>query len=215
MQSTFFVRIVVVFLAIFFTLPARAQTTPPPIVLGVPHLLQDTYVWCWVSSAQMVLQYRGLNPAVQQCRLLEVGYDLPNGYCCTDGGSRCMRGAQHMFEVQRLVSYAGGVPSKVTLAQDPMSLYSHLMNDRPVIVEIATGPGSSHAIVVIGMRFEDRCGPPQCQPNPYGPPFCRPGICARYAFTAINDPFRLNRYELEYGQLLSVWKSALVVGHQG
>ncbi len=187
---------------------------PMPVMIPVPHRLQDTYIWCWVTAAQMVLEYRGLDPNLEQCRLLEIGYSLPEGYCCGDP-RRCMRGAQHMFEVQRLVSYAGGVPSIVTLAEDPMSLYNNLLNDHPVIIEIATGYGSSHAIVAVGMRFEDRCGQ-QCQRdpyNPFAPPICFP-VCQRFAAVAVNDPMKAYTDEIEYGQLIRVWKSSLIVEHR-
>jgi hypothetical protein len=197
--------------AILIAPTSNAQSTPMPVSLSVPHRLQDTPVWCWVTAAQMVLEYRGMPPQIQQCQMLEYGYNLPEGFCCTDA-RRCMRTAQHMFEVQQLVRKVGGVPSYVSLAENPMSMYNHLLNDKPVIIEIATDPYSSHAVVAFGMRFEDRCGQ-QCQPNPYnpyGPPICMP-VCQRFAFVAVNDPLRFDQYEIEYSQLYRMWKSSLVV----
>jgi hypothetical protein len=57
-------------------------------------------------------------------------------------------------QIQALILRFGGQVSSIALPTDPMTLYSTLANRHPIILEVQTGPMSTHVVVLRGMGFQ-------------------------------------------------------------
>jgi len=148
------------------------SSDPPPPVLGsktlpIPPKLQQTPVWCWAATAQMVFEYYGLRNVGfngdYQCGIVAAyfqGFCLSSCYACVTpiGG---------MADMQTLIQGYGqfltlnGIPSRVltsTIRFGPLSMQevaAEIEANRPVIAGIsptnyAFPNFSQHVVLVIG-----------------------------------------------------------------
>ena len=152
---------------------------PTQALLNVAPIAQQTQVWCWAASAEMILRYHGLpnlNPGYDyQCGVVGTYFYLVYGpqHPCVYNCYLCETGASGMTEVRRIVEQYGDVArsfgvnspdlrstiqfSALTLQQ----LAKNLDENRPVIAGISpTGISlpniSMHAIILVGY---DATGP--------------------------------------------------------
>ncbi len=146
---------------------------PPSASLSIDPVTQQTEVWCWAATVEMVLRHYGvpnLNEGSDfQCGIVAV-YALiryGSGHPCTEDCRECLDPIDGMPEVERLVEEYGqiargaglsspvlsarSVPRRLTLAE----LMTEIAADRPVIAAISTNGGSfpdanDHVVVVHG-----------------------------------------------------------------
>jgi Papain-like cysteine protease AvrRpt2 len=171
---------------------------PSPVALNVPILIQNTDMWCWLASAEMVIQYRRPGISYAQCRIMEMGYGLPPGACCTN--VNMCRKIGDWPEIRAVLENFGGISSDVTGPLDADTLYVTLSNGHPVIAKIGTGMAVMHAVVIRGMRFQ-----PVMFLDPFGRPY-REWV----PFVLINDPASYLPREAPFSQLASVWLESLI-----
>lgn len=149
-----------------------ASAPPDSFTLGIAPTLQQTPVWCWAASAEMVFKYYGLpniNPGGNyQCGLIAAWFA---GTPCAVDCSLCVVPVGVMSNMQQVINGYGlyvqsiGYQSRVlssALVFRPLSrteLAAEISSGRPVIVGINTGGGfalpnaSQHIAVVVGYDF--------------------------------------------------------------
>lgn len=160
------------------TAPTGNGCVPPPSpttakTLSIAPIAQQTEVWCWAASAEMVLrhyQLPNLNPAANyQCGVVGAYYVAIGGvtHPCASNCALCVTTIGSLTELQRVVNQYGqvarsfGVNSRVLTSTSvfaPLAmnrLIDEIDNDRPVIAGISFRgirlPNiSQHAVVVVG-----------------------------------------------------------------
>ncbi len=205
---------------------------PPPEAasLSIAPTLQQTPVWCWAASAEMVFRYYGLpnvNPAGNyQCGLIASYFGGACGLDC----SLCVAPIGPMSNMHQLLTGYGdfvtrtyGIASRVlsgqllfrVLAFDELS--AEIAAGRPVVVGIAPGGGfalpnaSSHIAVVVG--YDARAGAAQVVVNdPF--PFQYPPYSAYpnpYVAAGGYSP-RVGQYVVPYAALVERlgWANSIV-----
>ena len=146
---------------------------PPAASLSIDPVIQQTEVWCWAATVEMVLRHYGVpnlnEGADYQCGIVAV-YALiryGGGHPCTEDCRACLEPIDGMPEVERLVEEYGhvargaglsspvlrstSVPRRLTLAE----LMTDIAADRPVIAAVSTNGGSfpdanDHVVVIVG-----------------------------------------------------------------
>lgn len=119
-------------------------------VLSVPLFPQQTNVWCWAASGQMIMSYLGAT-AVTQC--VQANVELGRTDCCSSPTpSACVKGGYTQFDRFNFnVSYyAGG-------ALPFASLTSEINANRPVEFAWSWTGGGGHVMVATG-TLVDRAG---------------------------------------------------------
>jgi hypothetical protein len=176
------------------------QSLPPPVNLPVPVVLQQTQVWCWLASSEMVIRYLNNGFSYTQCQMLEKGYGLPPGACCGNPGA-CMVTAQSWSAIQAVLAF-GGLKGTIRPALSANDLYLTLRRNHPVIAQISEGGQGTHAIVLRAMRFAQVI----VGYYPNGLPAVQ-----TVAYVAVNDPLNIFPQEAEFSRLSSVWMDSLEV----
>jgi hypothetical protein len=139
--------------------------------LQVQSSLQQTSVWCWAATAEMVFRYYGL-PNINQAGNFQCGIVAAwfGGACATDC-TLCITSIGPMSNLQLLVNGYGqyvrslGGSSRVLTsnltfrALSRQEIAAEISDGRPIIVGIAPGGGfalpnaSQHVAVVVGYDF--------------------------------------------------------------
>ncbi len=208
------------------------ETPPAPpesFTLQAQPTLQQTPVWCWAASAEMVFKYYGLpniNPVGNyQCGLIAAWFA---GTPCAVDCSLCVVAIGAMSSMQQVINGYGpyvqsiGYHSRVlssALVFRPLSkleLATEISSGRPVIVGINPGGGfalpnaSQHVAVVVGYDYTagkqsvilNDPFPFQFTPyNQYPNPYV----------TAGGSQVGIGRYSLPYDLLISklVWANTI------
>ena len=162
------------------TSPAAPPVTQSPTPTGapasgqlrVPPVFQETPVWCWAASAEMVFRYYGLpnlnRAGDYQCGIVAVVFG-PQSVCWYDC-TRCLTGSGTVSNLQTVINEYGvaanqlGVPSRVltsTLVFGPLRrdvLAAEISAGRPVVAGISPSgfalPNlSEHFAVIAGFDF--------------------------------------------------------------
>ena len=185
------VRTVFLMLVVFLAEQVYAQL-PPPVNIPIQNIQQETNVWCWVAVAQqIILASRGPVNTPAQCALVAMANGAPPVACCGGYNPNCLVGGS-IQQIQNLILQFGGHVSNYAPPTDPMTLYRTLSSGRPVILQIASGPGSAHVIVVTGMSFTQ---------TPFG---VDPVL-------HVNDPMAIFTQPISFGRIVPIWMSAIVV----
>jgi hypothetical protein len=179
---------------------AQAQEIPPPVMLDVPIVTQETPNWCWLAAAEMAIRHENSGMSLRQCEMLEIGFNMPPGECCRDMMS-CAGPAYGMEELRSIVAQFGGVLTVLTPPLPPQVLYGALLSGSPVIARIRSGLTSSHVIVIRGMRFRLR-------EETAADGTVTMGI---EPLLLVNDPLSYFPHELPYERLLPLWIDSLIV----
>lgn len=146
---------------------------PPAASLSIDPVTQQTEVWCWAATVEMVLRHYGLPNLNEgndfQCGIVAVYALIRYGgsHPCTADCRACLDPIDGMPEVERLVEGYGRVargaglsspvlranslPRRLTLAE----LMTDIAADRPVIAAVSTSGGSfpdanDHVVVITG-----------------------------------------------------------------
>ncbi|HEX4498794.1 MAG TPA: papain-like cysteine protease family protein [Thermoanaerobaculia bacterium] len=168
------------------------QMVPQPVDIPIQNITQQTPVWCWAAVAQQIIAaIVGPNQTPAQCALVENAYGAPPGSCCSGADPRCVT-VGSLPQIQTLILRFGGQVSSIAPPTDPMTLYNTLANRHPIILEVQTGPMSTHVVVLRGMSF---------QQSPYG---VQPVL-------EINDPMSYTTQTVPFASLVGVWRDAIVV----
>jgi hypothetical protein len=147
---------------------------PKQVELDIPAIAQQTEVWCWAASAEMILLYYhepNLNPAGDyQCGVVGAYFYLAYGpsHPCVNNCYLCQTGASSTGEIQRILTGYGqlaqqyGHSARVLTSRStyrPLTadeLEIELSSGRPILAGISfpgqpTLPGiSGHAVVLSG-----------------------------------------------------------------
>lgn len=165
---------------------------PPPVNIPIQNIPQETNVWCWAAVAQqIILASRGAINTPPQCALVAIANGAPPVACCGGYNANCLVTGS-IQQIQSLILHFGGHVSSYAPPTDPMTLYRTLANGHPVILQVASGPGSAHVVVVTGMSFI---------PTPFG---IDPVL-------HINDPMAIFTQPVSYGNIVPIWMSAIIV----
>ncbi|WP_435036885.1 papain-like cysteine protease family protein [Pseudomonas neuropathica] len=160
--------------------------------LPIPNILQETPVWCWAAvSEQIVLSMRGRAATPRQCAMVAAAKNASPAFCCQNPMSCAVTG--DLSDIQNLIQYFGGSPSKILPPTDPFTLYGTLASGHPVIMQLKMDQaGMAHVVVIRGMAIV---------PSAWGP----------RAFLFINDPLQLYTEPIPFEDIIPMWKSAIVV----
>lgn len=165
----------------------------PAIQLDIPLILQQTPVWCWVATSEMAIRYYRPDFGMTQCEMLETGYGLLPGTCCTGGGVNCERPVQTFTEIKALIETTARVPTFQSGSMDWFTLYGRLKECRPVLAGIRNH-NAGHVVVITGVSIPDRCTP----------------------WVSINDPLSFfEDQRVPFSRLSPIWSDALTVGEVG
>jgi hypothetical protein len=183
---------------------AQAQyPTPPfqPVLLNVPLVNQDTDMWCWLASSEMIIQYRRPGLTYQQCRIMEMGYGQLPGSCC--GNEYMCRIGGDWPQIMTVLARFGGITGAVMPALNEAALYRTLSSGFPIIAKIRSGAASMHAVVIKGMYYQ-----PMTFYSPFGQSYQQ-----WIPFVAINDPMSYLPREVPFNQLANVWIQSLIASY--
>lgn len=156
--------------------------------LGIPPVAQETPMWCWAASGQMVLQYYGfpnLNPQGNyQCGVVGSQGGICFGNCgaCLQGGGTMQRIVGVFRSYQALAAtYFGFVDTDFNPhATGPLNAIqiAKFINDGDPIIAGITPDGvpypdgwgmSRHAVVIVGYEDGDAFEIIINDPYPYSP----------------------------------------------
>ena len=118
---------------------------PPvvPVILNVPLYGQQTPMWCWAASAQMVLQYIGIT--VEQCAEANHLFGL-NTCCATPVPTECVRGGSPQLNYWGATFDATTKGTALSFAQ----LQAQIDENMPVIFVWKWIPKGGHVMVAAG-----------------------------------------------------------------
>lgn len=185
-------RLLAIF-ALMFVFGSAAAQLPPPIDLGIINLPQNGPVWCWAAVARQIIAWKrqNLSAAPEQCALVAMANGAPPPVCCAGVNPACnITGS--IPQIQGLIANFGASYSSVAPPANPMVLYNTLASGRPIILQIATGPGMAHVVVLQGMQWYQ---------TPMGP----------RAMLHINDPMNIYPAPVPFENIAPIWMSAIVV----
>ncbi len=128
--------------------PAPAPVPPPPTanagkVLSITRVAQQTNVWCWVATSEMVLNY--YDRPTGQCVMLSNWYQAN---CCWNPGL-CQSGGT-LEQIRTNLRYFGGLqasiaPRRLTLAE----IKTEIDGGRPIIIAYSSFQ-AGHVVVIFG-----------------------------------------------------------------
>lgn len=116
------------------------------IRLGVPFIAQQTQVWCWAATSEMVVKHVRGPTAPSQCQMLSAWFQ---GDCCSFP-QLCAVAAPNLQVIQQTLYGAGGVTSQ--LRGGPLTFaeaQAELDAGRPMIAAYA-GAFNGHVVVIYG-----------------------------------------------------------------
>lgn len=151
-----------------------ADALTPPVagvrVLAIAPVMQQTEVWCWAASAEMLFRYYGLpnlSQAGYQCGIVAAYYG-PSSICWVDCVA-CRTAIGSMSEMQALVNGYGQVAKQLQLTSRVLAsrlrfgalsfedTASEINAGRPILAGISPSgyayPNfSEHAVLIVGYR---------------------------------------------------------------
>lgn len=178
--------------------PVPVQSAPVSASLAIRPVAQETVVWCWAASAQMVFQYYGLpnlNAAGDyQCGIV-AAYFGPAYPACYYNCYLCVAGIPSMDQEQLLVNGYGrlaqsfGLQSRVlssSLLFAPLSMQdvmAEISARRPVLAGISPNGISfpdfpEHAVVIVG--YDTSATPALVVNDPF--PYAAAGMINPYLY---------------------------------
>jgi hypothetical protein len=172
------------------SVPGNISEQDSGVMLNIPLILQNTPVWCWVASAEMVIRYKNYGNSLQQCQMLEIGFQTPSGYCCSNPNNCMTTGTAQ--QIQYLVYNFGGRASSLSGPLSEKSVLTTLKSNNPVIAFIKLSPfsNSGHVVVIRGIRFSQD---------------------VQQAVLTINDPLSYISQETTYANFLQYWQGSIII----
>jgi hypothetical protein len=127
-----------------------ACTPPQSRTLNVPLLPQNTDMWCWAASAQMIM--RSFNSDVAQCRQADDQFGpIPVSCCATPTADACIRGGWPQFE-----NYGFGASKTLNRALTWKELTQQIgCKGTPVAFTWFNDGGSGHMMVASGYEIRN------------------------------------------------------------
>jgi len=184
------------FFILLISIPSAAQEneelTPPPAHVYVPNRLQQTPVWCWAAVSEQIIEWsKGFSPP--QCALVAIANNLSPATCCGRPNPACVHTGT-MSQVQSLIAIYGGRPSHIIHPSfDPLSLHVHLIQGKPIILQVRTNPSATHVVVIVGISFmKDKNG-------------------TMFAWLHANDPMSMYTQPILYNKIYPLIVNALVI----
>lgn len=119
-------------------------------VLQVPFMRQQTQVWCWAATIEMVSQYYGRS--IDQCQILSA---YLSGNCCALP-QFCLVAAPNMQTIQAGLFRLAGLRSDYVPSALPFGvIQAEIDAGRPIIVGYR-GSFSGHVVVIVGYDAQGR-----------------------------------------------------------
>lgn len=117
------------------------QESGHKVILDTPLIKQQTKMWCWAASAQMIMTYMG--KPIAQCEQADI--QLKKTDCCSDSiPTHCVKGGWPQF-------YRYGFTSdSVDAALSWEQLKAQIDQNRPVIFSWRWSLGGGHMMVATG-----------------------------------------------------------------
>ncbi|MGD2067570.1 MAG: C39 family peptidase [Gemmatimonadota bacterium] len=113
-----------------------------PVVLSVPYRAQQTQVWCWAATSEMVLAYYDVN--IPQCEILSAWMQTN---CCVVNPV-CERTAS-LQVMQGTLNYFGGLESYISGALTFDQVRTEIDAGRPLILAYSNS-FAAHVVVLYG-----------------------------------------------------------------
>lgn len=115
--------------------------------LNIPYYKQQTEVWCWLATTQMIAAY--YNKYYEQCQL--VSYAM-NYSCCADVYP-CVRPAGNIDNMTMLMQYIGLHGTQYNRSLSEQEIINAIDNNHPIIAgSINWYAGSGHVVVISGYQ---------------------------------------------------------------
>jgi Papain-like cysteine protease AvrRpt2 len=169
-----------------------AQPIPLPVDIPIQNRMQETSVWCWAAVAQqIVMASKGPMNTPPQCALVAMANGAHPSFCCNGFNSACIKTGS-IQQIQFLIAQFGGHFSSYAPPTNPMILYNTLSSGRPIILQLNSGNGNAHVVVVRGMSF-------------------MPTAMGIQPVLHINDPMAVFTQPVPFAQIAPIWMSAIVV----
>ncbi|HEX9653065.1 MAG TPA: TonB family protein [bacterium] len=131
------------------------------VILDVPLIKQQTKMWCWATSAQMIMTFMG--KPISQCE--QANIQLKKSDCCTDSIPKyCVKGGWPQFYRYEFTS------DSVDAALSWEQLKAQIDNQQPVVFSWRWTLGGGHMMVATGYAepnwvYVNNPFPPQGDPN--------------------------------------------------
>ncbi|MCB9884650.1 MAG: C39 family peptidase [Planctomycetes bacterium] len=117
---------------------------PNAVRLQIPFRGQQTAVWCWAATAEMVLTYSG-NP-IPQCQMVSNWAHLP---CCSIPLAACAFAAPSIEFIQQTLFFEGLASQRAGRALSFSEVRENVLQGRPMIL-CYQGSFGGHVVVVYG-----------------------------------------------------------------
>ncbi len=131
--------------------PSPSPTPATSKSLGVKLIPQETRMWCWAASEQMILTFLGVT-SVSQCQ--EASEYFGSTDCCTPGNeSVCVNGGWPTFNLHGFSSQTTPMLS----AQSALSfnaLKEQIDRNKPVAFAWHQNTGGGHMMVAVGYQID-------------------------------------------------------------
>jgi hypothetical protein len=145
---------------------ARQFPVSVPIEIGIPSATfnfvasaQETEVWCWAASVQMILNYYGLS--VTQAEVVSRIFGGPAVTTASDSVISAALNGWGFNKFGRPVTITSwGAPGP----PNPAVLLNELSQGHPILLTFQSGPNSGHAVVITAASYF---------PTPQGPQIVR------------------------------------------
>lgn len=163
-----------------------------PVDLPIPHVRQQTPVWCWAAVAQqIILASNGPDKTPAQCALVAAANGASAPVCCGGYNSACVSTGS-LEQIEGLIYQFTARSSSTAAPADPAKLYAALGSGHAVIVGVTMGGNARHVVVVRGMSFAQ---------SPSGPE----------PMVHVNDPMQPAPQFVPFDRIAPYWQSAIVV----
>jgi hypothetical protein len=127
--------------------PTCGGTSQPAVtsrLLSVPYIPQQTQVWCWAATSEMIFRYYGINAS--QCQLVSVYV----GRACCVSDPFCLVAASSMPTIAQGLGIVGGI--RASYVPRPLTfdeVAAEITAGRPVMVGYH-GSFSGHVVLITG-----------------------------------------------------------------
>lgn len=213
--------------------PAPPAPPPPPplsAMVSIAPIIQQTTVWCWAASAQMVLGYYGypaVNPLSPQCGIVGAYFGGQCAYDCISCTTPIGPMSNEQYVINNYGRFLSGYFTQyypsissalVFRALSMNEIKTEISNNRPIIIGIAPGGGwalpnaSQHIAVLIG--YDNTNGANEVVVNDPYPFWSNPSLSNPYVLVGATSP-RLGQYKLSYVALVQqlFWANSIYNMH--
>lgn len=173
-------------------IPALAEL-PPPINLRVWGATAEASIWPWATVARRIIAWKhgGLTGAPRECALVAMSQGARPEICCAGPNPACLVTGS-IPQIQMLMASFGANSSMMAPPKNPMDLYNILSSGRPMILQINSGTGMSHVVIIQGIEWRETASGPR-------------------ALLSVGDPMNLFLDAVPFETIASLWMTGFAV----